>query len=150
MSGCVTSSAPLASRQTSLTTATSSILPTSTAEAASVEVKKIASEKVNEAEWAPNGTSIFYLPLLADSSTPCCIRKWRQLDLQSMQVEKVDSAPNHVSESIKLAWLDEVIPASQISPDGEHVIYQRTPESYVPPNPPPKYYHLDLNSGRPN
>lgn len=143
VSGCVASSGPSAPRQTSLTTTTSSILPTSTTEAASVEVKKITSEKVNEAVWAPNGVSIFYMPLLADSNTPCCIQKWRRLDLQSMQVEKVDNAPGHVNEFTQLTWLEESIPTSQTSPDGEHVIYQRTPEGYVPPTPPPKYYHLD-------
>lgn len=109
----------------------------------SIEVKRIVSDGVNAAIWSQDGKAIFYLVTRNDGSTPCCTREWMRLDLQLMQTEKATSIQGNTKDSITLAWLGEVA-GQQISPDGSWVLYQRTPEGYVRPNPLPPMYRAPL------
>lgn len=98
---------------------------------------------VNAANWSQDGKAVFYLVTKNDGSTPCCKREWKRLDLQSMQTEKASNIPNPTEDPVTLAWLGEVA-GQQISPNGNWVLYQRTPEGYTTPNPLPRMYRTPL------
>lgn len=96
----------------------------------------IRDRNVRTIVWSPDGKAILYALEFVDPDTGCCRREWRRLDLATMQVERVQSPPGRVGESIKIDWLGESIPSIQLSPNGTHVIYQRIPQGYVTPDPP--------------
>lgn len=126
MVGCSPVTEPILS-----TKATATISPTPTDKIPGNTKHILQDINATDVHWS-DGSNIIYATMATTPSNTCCQWERKRLDLQSMQTEMLDVLQDSPDAPIKLDWLDRPILGSQMSPNEDRVVYNRTPLDFVP------------------
>lgn len=108
-------------------------------------VTQISEPQVQFFKWSEDGASLIYAHLPLSTCCDPAVRQWWQIDRSSGQQIPISEQLTTPDDKLDLSQLtNRPSTLQQISPDGRHVIYLRTPVGYSPPKPVPPMYRDPL------